>query len=143
MSAADQQQRARQLIAELEASRARRDREKPWSGEMPEGEWKPDFNDPLPLIFFGYTDFWAVIHEEDSAQALEKGLTADYMGSHPLFVADSVNMLNVEAEMLARIFYPEATRTRPLVGAEPLVSYDKARKLIGYEPEHSSAERLE
>jgi len=143
ISAADQQQRARQLIAELEASRARRDREKPWSGEMPEGEWKPDFNDPLPLIFFGYTDFWAVIHEEDSAQALEKGLMADYTGSHPLFVADSVNMLNVESEMLARIFYPEATRTRPLVGSEPLVSFDKARQLIGYEPEHSSTQWLE
>ncbi len=26
---------------------------------------------------------------------------------------------------------------RPLVGSEPLVSYDKARQLIGYEPEFS------
>jgi nucleoside-diphosphate-sugar epimerase len=143
ISAAGQQQRARQLIAEVDAGRARRDREKPWSGEMPVGEWKPDFNDPLPMIFYGYTDFWAVIHEEDSAQALEKGLIAGYSGSHPLFVADSVNMLNLDAETLARIFYPEAARKRPLVGCEPLVSFDKAHQLIGFEPDHSGAEWLD
>jgi nucleoside-diphosphate-sugar epimerase len=135
MPAADQQQRARRFITEMDARRAERFHEKPRKWEMPEGEWKPDFNDPLPMISFGYTDFWAVIREEDSAQALEKGVTAEYTGSHPLFVADSVNMLNLEAETLARIFYPEVTRKRPLVGCEPLVSFDKARQLIGYEPE--------
>jgi NAD(P)-dependent dehydrogenase (short-subunit alcohol dehydrogenase family) len=135
MPADAQQQRAQRLIAEIDTARAERRQEKPWSGEMPEGDWKPDFNDPLPMISFGYTDFWTVIHEEDAAQALEKGVTADYTGSHPLFVADSVNMLNLEAETLARIFYPDAARKRPLVGSEPLVSFDKARSLIGYEPE--------
>jgi nucleoside-diphosphate-sugar epimerase len=139
MPAADQQQRARRFIAEMDARRAERPHEKPRKWEMPEGEWRPDFNDPLPLISFGYTDFWAMIHDEDAAQALEKGVTADYTGSHSLFVAGSVNMLNVEAEMLARIFYPDAARKRPLVGCEPLVSFDKARQLIGYEPEFSTS----
>jgi nucleoside-diphosphate-sugar epimerase len=138
LSASDQVQRARQLIAEVDAGRARRDKEKPWDGEMPDGEWKPDFNDPLPLISFGYTDFWAVIHEEDAAQALVKGLTANYAGSHPLFVAGAVNMLNLEAETLGRIFYPDAARKRPLVGSEPLVSFDQAWQLLGYEPEFST-----
>jgi hypothetical protein len=137
MSAADQQQRARQLIAEINARRPERPHEKPRKWEMPEGEWKPDLSDPLPLISFGYTDFWAMIDDEDSAQALEKGVTADYTGSHPLFVAGAVNMAHLEAETLARIFYPEAARKRPLVGCEPLVSFAKARALIGYEPEVS------
>jgi nucleoside-diphosphate-sugar epimerase len=136
MSPTDQQQRARQFIAGVDARRAERIHEKPWNGEMPQGEWKPDFSDPLPLIAFGYTDFWAVIHEEDSAQALEKGVTADYTDSHPLFVAGAVNMLSQDAETLARIFYPDAARKRPLVGPEPLVSFDKAQQLLGFEPEH-------
>lgn len=135
MPVANQQARARQLVAELDESRARRDREKPWSGGMPEGEWKPNLDDPLPLISFGYTDFWAMIHDENSAQALENGVLAEYQGSHPLFVADEVNMLNLDAETLARIFYPEAARKRPLAGNAPLVSFEKARRLIGYEPE--------
>jgi NAD(P)-dependent dehydrogenase (short-subunit alcohol dehydrogenase family) len=138
MSAADQQQRARRFLTEMDTMRAERRHEKPWDGKMPEGAWKPDFNDPLPLISFGYTDFWAMIHDEDSAQALEKGVTADYSGSHPLFVAGAVNMAHLESETLARIFYPDAARKRPLAGCEPLVSFDKARQLIGYEPEHSS-----
>jgi nucleoside-diphosphate-sugar epimerase len=138
MPAEAQQQRARQLIAEVDAARAERRHEKPWSGEMPEGEWKPDLSDPLPLISFGYTDFWAMIHEEDAAQALEKGVTADYTGSHPLFVAGAVNMANLDADTLARIFYPDAARKRPLVSSEPLVSFDRARLLIGYEPEYST-----
>ncbi len=29
---------------------------------------------------------------------------------------------------------------RPLVGSEPLVSYDKARQLIDYQPEHNIIE---
>jgi len=137
MPAADQQQRALRFIAEMDARRAERFNEKPMKWEMPAGGWKPDLSDPLPLISFGYTDFWAMINEEDSAQALEKGLTADYTGSHPLFVAGSTNMAHLEAETLARIFYPDAARKRPLVGCEPLISYDQARQLIGYEPEFS------
>jgi hypothetical protein len=137
MPPADQQQRARLFITEMDARRAERPHEKPMKWEMPEGGWKPDLSDPLPLIAFGYTDFWAMIHEEDSAQALEKGVTADYTGSHPLFVAGAVNMAHLEAETLARIFYPDAARKRPLVGCEPLVSFDQARQLIGYEPEFS------
>jgi len=137
MSPADQQQRARQFIAEMDARRAERPHEKPRKWEMPEGGWKPDLNDPLPLISFGYTDFWAMIHDEDSAQALEKGITAEYSGSHPLFVAGAVNTAHLEAETLARIFYPDTVRKRRLAGCEPLVSFDKARQLIGYEPEFS------
>ena len=43
--------------------------------------------------------------------------------------------MEFEAEILASTFYPEAARKRPLVGVEPLVSFDKARHLIGYQPE--------
>ena len=137
MPEADRQERLHRFLAEMDARRAERPNEKPRKWEMPEGGWKPDLDDPLPLISFGYTDFWAVIHEDDSAQALEKGVTAGYTGSHPLFVAAATNMANLEAETLAGIFYPGAARKRLLVGCEPLVSFDRARQLIGYEPEFS------
>jgi nucleoside-diphosphate-sugar epimerase len=130
-------ERARKLIAELDAQRAARVYEQPPSGEPPEEEWQPDLNDPLPLISFGFTDFWTVISTDNAAQALELGVLADYEGSHPLFVADAVNMLGLDAEILAGTFYPDATRKRPLVGNEPLVSFAKAQQLIGYHPESS------
>jgi hypothetical protein len=86
---------------------------------------------------FGYSNFWASLDARDSAQAFEKGLTADYQGSHPLFVNDSENAAGVDSERLVRTFFPDVTAsTRPLQGRETLVSIDRARALIGFEPEH-------
>jgi nucleoside-diphosphate-sugar epimerase len=86
---------------------------------------------------FGYSNFWASLDARDSAQAFEKGLTADYKGSHPLFVNDSENAAGVDSERLIRIFFPDVTaRMHPLGDRETLISIDKARALIGFEPEH-------
>ncbi len=93
----------------------------------------------LGLLFggFGRSNFWASIDARDAAQALEKGLLADYEGSHPIFVNDSENGAGIDSETLLRLFFPEVTaRKRPIKGRETLVSIDKARALIGFEPEH-------
>jgi nucleoside-diphosphate-sugar epimerase len=102
--------------------------------------WHTMHEDPdLRLLIdgFGYSNFWASLDARDSAQAFEKGLTADYQGSHPLFCNDSENAAGVDSEWLVQTFFPEVTaRSHPLRGRETLVSIDKARALIGYEPEH-------
>ncbi|MBN1936289.1 MAG: NAD(P)-dependent oxidoreductase [Anaerolineae bacterium] len=93
----------------------------------------------LGLLFggFGRSNFWASIDARDSAQALEKGLTAQYEGSHPIFVNDSENGAGIDSEMLVQLFFPQVRgRAHPLQGRETLVSIDKARALIGYEPEY-------
>ena len=83
-------------------------------------------------------NFWALLDGRDAAQAFEKSLLADFEGCHPLFINDSVNTAGIESEALIQFFFPEVTaRTRPLVGPEALVSIDKARELIGFEPEYS------
>ena len=88
-------------------------------------------------MIMGVTNFWTGVHAEDSAQAFEKGLTADYEGAHPLFITQAENRTGVESEALLQLFFPEVTkRKHPLRGSEPLVSTEKARALIGFEPEH-------
>jgi nucleoside-diphosphate-sugar epimerase len=83
-------------------------------------------------------NFWTGIDERDSALAIECGLTADYAGSHPLFINDSHNITGLASEMLLEVFWPAvAGRARPLVGTEALVSIDRARQLVGFEPQHS------
>ncbi len=85
-------------------------------------------------------NFWASVDERDSAQAIEKGLSAEYKGSHVLFVNDSHNWLLYDTETLLGLFFPEvARRTRPIPDCESLVSIDRARDLIGFEPEYSVA----
>jgi nucleoside-diphosphate-sugar epimerase len=90
---------------------------------------------------FGRSNFWASVDARDSAQAIEKGLLADCEGSFALFINDSHNFAGVETEALARIFFPEVqARKRPLQGTESLVSIDKARALLGFEPAYSIRE---
>ena len=88
----------------------------------------------------GLTNFWTMIHAEDSAQTFEKGLTANYEGAHPLFVTQAQNVASVDSEGLLQLFYPDVSeRPRPIVDNESLVSIERARTLIGFEPEYSFA----
>jgi nucleoside-diphosphate-sugar epimerase/MFS family permease len=99
--------------------------------------WRKMREHPYAGVMFSYSNFWAIIDARDSAQAIEKGLLADYQGSHPLWVNDSHNAAGVPTQALAELFYPDVPLTRPLEGTETLVSIDKARALLGYEPEYS------
>ncbi len=81
-------------------------------------------------------NFFTMLDERDSAQAIEKGLLADFTGSHILFINDSHNWTGVESAVLAAYFYPDVKQLKKeLTGTESLVSIDRARQLIGFEPE--------
>lgn len=97
-----------------------------------------DFANPEVRLISSRNNLWALIDARDAAQAFEKGLLANFEGSQALYVNDSHNSVGLGSEDLARAFFPAVTRrTRPLVGAEALVSINMARELIGFEPEHS------
>lgn len=88
---------------------------------------------------FDRANLWASMDERDAAQAVEKSLTADFTGAHPLFVSDSHNWLDYDSQTLMRIFFPEVREYKlQLVGSEALVSIDRARNLIGFEPRYSA-----
>jgi NAD(P)-dependent dehydrogenase (short-subunit alcohol dehydrogenase family) len=88
-------------------------------------------------IMGSYTNFFTQLDARDSAQAFAKALFASYEGSHPLFVNDSVNRYLLDSRELARLFFPEAEARPGLRGSASLVSIESARRLIGYEPEHT------
>ena len=85
-------------------------------------------------FFFDRYNYWAFIHTDDSTQAFERAVTADFAGAHPLFVNSDRNYLGVESETLLAVFYPEVSRrSKKLEGAAALVSNDRVGRLIGYE----------
>lgn len=96
-------------------------------------------NDPIWTVYtFDRFNFWSFVDERDSAQSLEKGLTANYEGHHALFINAKENALDYDSTTLVKLFFPEVKQWKqPLHGKESLVSIAKARALIGYEPEHS------
>jgi len=52
-------------------------------------------------------------------------------------VNDDHNSAGIPTETLVEWFYPDVPLKRPLVGTETLVSIDKVRNLVGFEPEYS------
>jgi nucleoside-diphosphate-sugar epimerase len=93
----------------------------------------------------GYrVNFYTMLDERDSAQAVEKGLTASFDGAHALFINDHLNWTGVDSNTLAQLYYPDVRMfRRELPGCASLVSIAKARKLIGFEPEYSFGKGLE
>lgn len=93
---------------------------------------------PYRGFFVGRKDFWSILDVRDAARAIELAVTAAYEGSHVLHIADAYNSTGLPTAELVAIFYPEVTTwKRPVHGAEALFSIERARALIGYEPQHS------
>jgi hypothetical protein len=93
------------------------------------------------LIMMGYTNFWTGLDTRDTAQALEKGVLADYQGSIPLFVNDCENIVGIPSLELAMTFFPQVKRYKTaLEGYIALVSIERAHSLIGFEPRYHLAQ---
>lgn len=108
--------------------------------QAPEGMRQRNFHDdPLwPVYTFDRFNFWAYVDERDSAQSLEKGVTAAYTGHHALFINAKDNSLGYDSNKLVELLFPEVETWRsPLRDAESLVSIEKAQSLIGFDPEHA------
>lgn len=96
------------------------------------------YESPLSRLYtFDRFNLWTIVDIRDAAQAFAKGLTAEYEGSHPLFVNAGRNWLIYDTRTLIDIFFPGVTQlNKPLTGPAGLVSIDRARQLIGFEPDH-------
>ena len=98
----------------------------------------PDWPDDGWTAFSSRVNFFTVLDERDSAQAVEKSLLAQFEGSHALFVNDDHNWTGISSRTLADLFYPDIKKfKKDLVGAETLVSIERARQLIGFEVEYT------
>ena len=100
-------------------------------------------NTPGMELFGQKYNMFTAVDARDSARAIELALTADYTGSHPLFINDVHNTAALPSAMVAELFYPGvelrggALETEQYGDTASLVSTARARDLIGYEPEHS------
>ena len=82
-------------------------------------------------------NLWGYVDGRDGAQAVLKALELDSTGFDRFIIAaaDTV-MSRPNAELVAEIF-PEVRLTRDLGEHDTLLSIDKARRVLGYSPQHS------
>ncbi len=136
LSTADQQARLAELRAQTADYRGARSMAHPAAKDgFPQTAYSDDIL--WHIYAFERFNFWAYIDDRDAAQAVEKSLSADYEGSHTLFVNAADNSLGYDSQALARLFFPDVTQwTQPIRGSETLVSNGKAKALINFEPEY-------
>jgi nucleoside-diphosphate-sugar epimerase len=81
-------------------------------------------------------NLWGYVDARDVASAARLGLDADVDGAEVCIIAaaDTV-MTRRSADLMAEVF-PSVPLRRPVEGRETLLSIDRARRVLGYEPAH-------
>ena len=80
---------------------------------------------------------WGYIDARDGAQAVRKALELEATGYDVFIIANADTCMTTPSAELAAAVFPDVPMTRPVQGTETLLSIDKARRVLGYEPEHS------
>lgn len=82
-------------------------------------------------------NLWGYVDARDVALAVRLALTSAESGAEPYLVAAADTcMTRPSAELLGEV-YPEVPTTRAIDGHETLLSIEKARTKLGYQPNHS------
>lgn len=84
-------------------------------------------------------NLWGYVDARDVALAVRLGLEADlgHAGAEiAIIAAADTCMRRYSADLLAEV-YPSVPVRRPVQGRETLLAIDRARELIGYQPQHS------
>jgi nucleoside-diphosphate-sugar epimerase len=82
-------------------------------------------------------NLWSYIDARDGAQAVRKAIEARFTGFEAFIIANADTVMSrSNASLMAEVF--AGVETRPTMSnTGTLLSIDKAKRLLGYEPEHS------
>ncbi|MEU9827877.1 NAD-dependent epimerase/dehydratase family protein [Micromonospora chersina] len=82
-------------------------------------------------------NLWGYIDARDGAQAVERALAHDRPGADVFIIANADTVMSrSSADLMAQV-YPAVEVRGELGEHETLLSIDKARRVLGYEPRHS------
>jgi nucleoside-diphosphate-sugar epimerase len=86
-------------------------------------------------------NLWGYIDARDGAQAVRKALEYSAPGLEIFIIANADTVMSRPSAELAAEVFPGVPVTRPVQGTQTLLSIDKARRLLGYEPKFSWREQ--
>jgi nucleoside-diphosphate-sugar epimerase len=87
-------------------------------------------------------NLWGYIDARDGAQAVRRALAYREPGMEVFIVANADTVMSRRSADLAAEVFPGVEVRKELGENETLLSIDKARRLLGYEPQHSWRERF-
>jgi nucleoside-diphosphate-sugar epimerase len=100
----------------------------------------PDFDqDPQSR----HWNLWTYIDARDGAQAVQLALEAELTGAHVFGIANADSVMSRSNDELLDAVFPGTPRKRPITANESLISIDKARAVLGYEPQYPWREQVD
>ena len=82
-------------------------------------------------------NLWGYIDGRDGAQAVARALENGKPGFEAFIIANSDTVMSRSSASLAAEVFPDVKVIKDLGEHETMLSIDKARRLLGFEPEHS------
>ena len=82
-------------------------------------------------------NLWGYVDARDVALACERSVLADLRGAHSFVIAAADTLMEESNAALMAAEFPDVPMTREVGEHETLLSIDKARDLLGYDPQHS------
>jgi nucleoside-diphosphate-sugar epimerase len=82
-------------------------------------------------------NLWGYIDARDGAQAVRKALNHSGTGADVFVIANADTVMSTPSAQLMAGAFPDVRLTKELGTHETLLSIDKARRVLGYEPEHN------
>ncbi|HEY1093766.1 MAG TPA: NAD(P)-dependent oxidoreductase [Glycomyces sp.] len=94
----------------------------------------PAFNDDPTLRDW---NLWSYIDARDGALAIRLGLEREGTGKEVFVIASPDTVMSTPTPELVETHYPDLELKRPVEGHETLLSIDKARRVLGFDPKHT------
>lgn len=88
-------------------------------------------------------NLWGYIDARDGAQAVERGLAYDVPGAEVFVIANADTVMTRPSRELMAEVYPGVEISGEVAGTATLLGIDKARRVLGYEPQHSWRDHVE
>jgi nucleoside-diphosphate-sugar epimerase len=82
-------------------------------------------------------NLWSYIDSRDGAQAVRLALEYEAKGVEVFIIASPDTVMSTASSDLAAQVFPDVEVRRPLGEHESLMSVEKARRLLGYKPQHT------
>ena len=82
-------------------------------------------------------NLWGYIDARDAAQAIRKSIEAPIKGAEVFIIANSDTVMSRPNEQLLGDVFPGVPVKRPFGANETLLSIEKAKRMLGYQPQYS------
>ena len=88
-------------------------------------------------------NLWGYIDARDGAQAIRRAVEAPLTGADGFIIANAETVMKRSSEQLMADVFPGVPVKKKLGANETLLSIEKAKRVLGYQPEHSWRKEVE